>query len=298
MRQRRAFTLIELLVVIAIIAILAAILFPVFARAKESANQATGMTHAKQLGTSLQLYLTDYDDRFPLAMSFDRSTRIWRRNSLISIPAGWRGGAFGGAREDEDNLMWANSIQPYAKNYGILSGPGVAQKRVSGVSYSSPAKPPQLGTFMMNGFLHRYPSSGVASPSQLPAIWAGFGRTALVGFSFSNPVLGCNLPESQSGSVCIYRPGERAQQGGVRAEMYVIDFDTSQWIYNNGTIVVHADTSAKWRRIGAQLRPARTNWRVDFFTDYDQRGVARAYWVDNLTLAYAWLFRPDYDFSL
>ncbi|MBX3111978.1 MAG: prepilin-type N-terminal cleavage/methylation domain-containing protein [Fimbriimonadaceae bacterium] len=61
----RAFTLIELLVVIAIIAVLAAILFPVFARAKEAAKKAACLSNLKQLGLAFQLYMDDNDDRMP-----------------------------------------------------------------------------------------------------------------------------------------------------------------------------------------------------------------------------------------
>jgi prepilin-type N-terminal cleavage/methylation domain-containing protein/prepilin-type processing-associated H-X9-DG protein len=63
-RHLRAFTLIELLVVIAIIAILAAILFPVFARARESARSASCLSNLKQLGPAQAMYLQDYDGRF------------------------------------------------------------------------------------------------------------------------------------------------------------------------------------------------------------------------------------------
>ena len=64
MRSHKAFTLIELLVVIAIIAILAAILFPVFAQAKAAAKKTQAISNLKQIGTALQLYLGDNDDTY------------------------------------------------------------------------------------------------------------------------------------------------------------------------------------------------------------------------------------------
>lgn len=67
--SRRAFTLIELLVVIAIIAILAAILFPVFAQAKEAAKKTQAISNFKQTGTSMAMYMGDYDDAHPLSNS-------------------------------------------------------------------------------------------------------------------------------------------------------------------------------------------------------------------------------------
>ena len=64
--RRNGFTLIELLVVIAIIAILAAILFPVFAQAREKARQTQCLSNMRQMGLAVQMYLQDFDERFPL----------------------------------------------------------------------------------------------------------------------------------------------------------------------------------------------------------------------------------------
>ncbi|MBC7329256.1 prepilin-type N-terminal cleavage/methylation domain-containing protein [bacterium] len=68
-KQRRGFTLIELLVVIAIIAILAAILFPVFSRAREQARKTACLSNMKQIGMGLMMYLQDWDETFPYCTS-------------------------------------------------------------------------------------------------------------------------------------------------------------------------------------------------------------------------------------
>jgi prepilin-type N-terminal cleavage/methylation domain-containing protein len=69
--QKKGFTLIELLVVIAIIAILAAILFPVFARAKASAKNTQELSQARQIGMGVKLYLGDYDDTMPIFYAYN-----------------------------------------------------------------------------------------------------------------------------------------------------------------------------------------------------------------------------------
>jgi prepilin-type N-terminal cleavage/methylation domain-containing protein/prepilin-type processing-associated H-X9-DG protein len=66
-KHPKAFTLIELLVVIAIIAILASILFPVFARARENARRASCMSNLKQIGLGIMMYVQDYDEKYPPA---------------------------------------------------------------------------------------------------------------------------------------------------------------------------------------------------------------------------------------
>ena len=75
--MRRAFTLIELLVVIAIIAILAAILFPVFAKAREKARQTSCLSNLKQLDLAFQMYVQDYDERLPGPAPFNPTAQGW-----------------------------------------------------------------------------------------------------------------------------------------------------------------------------------------------------------------------------
>lgn len=102
-RLKAAFTLIELLVVIAIIAILAAILFPVFAQAKASAKAVTEISNAKQLVTATLMYMTDHDDVLP-----KRATINW---------GGW---AEGTCNAEMGCLSWDKLIYPYMKNWSLL----------------------------------------------------------------------------------------------------------------------------------------------------------------------------------
>ncbi len=75
--RQSAFTLIELLVVIAIIAILAAILFPVFARARENARRTSCLSNMKQLGLGMMQYVQDYDDVYPAHFGGPNGTQRW-----------------------------------------------------------------------------------------------------------------------------------------------------------------------------------------------------------------------------
>jgi len=105
---RRAFTLIELLVVIAIIAILAAILFPVFAQAKLAAKKAADLSNTKQLNTGAQIYLADVDDTLPIFFA--------RITGGVCSPID---PTVCGVRS-----MWQFHLYPYMKNWDIFTAPG------------------------------------------------------------------------------------------------------------------------------------------------------------------------------
>ena len=104
-KKKRGFTLIELLVVIAIIAILAAILFPVFARARAKAKQASCQSNLKQIGLAFQMYINDYDEMYPM-ISYAQTTG----------PSPGLPGVAG--------TRWFEVLYPYVKNNQIWICPG------------------------------------------------------------------------------------------------------------------------------------------------------------------------------
>ena len=106
-KTARGFTLIELLVVIAIIAILAAILFPVFAQAREKARSTACLSNVKQLTLGFIMYSQDYDEQFP----------EWRWDQRYS------------AGNNNASSLWLNAIYPYVKNTQIYKCPSDGRSR-------------------------------------------------------------------------------------------------------------------------------------------------------------------------
>ncbi len=107
--MRRGFTLLELLVVIGIIAVLAALLFPVFASAREHARRSTCLSNLKQVGTAVQMYTMDADDVLPVPM--------------VRAP----------------RSSWAGQLQPYMKSWSLLRCPNMVDATIAGQSIWSGA---------------------------------------------------------------------------------------------------------------------------------------------------------------
>ncbi len=150
MKRSSAFTLIELLVVIAIIAILAAILFPVFAQARTKARQASDMSNLKQIGLALAQYSQDYDE----------TMTPW---NVIGTPG--TGCPNGGL------IYWPKLLQPYVKNTQIFLSPGYV------FEYDLDAEPNHTPWVCreqnINIFANRYMRVSYLMNNIEPEIWDG-----------------------------------------------------------------------------------------------------------------------------
>lgn len=154
--MKRAFTLIELLVVIAIIAILAAILFPVFAQAKEAAKKTACLSNMKQLGLGVQMYLADSDDRM-----------YFRSGSANS-----RSGNIPTANENR----WWNMLMPYVKNKDIFRCPSD--------SVPTPSKDLNNGTSILRSYISIFPAESLIATSvenvvDTPVVTEKWGQDSL-----------------------------------------------------------------------------------------------------------------------
>lgn len=146
--SKKAFTLIELLVVVAIISILAAILFPVFARARENARRASCMSNMKQIGLGIMMYVQDYDEKYP--------------RTYFSTSGSY--------------ATWPYLIQPYAKSTQVFDCPSY-----TGTLYSDSTSSNETLSYGMNvrfdwDVIKTTPLTAIQKPSE----------TILIGDSKSN----------------------------------------------------------------------------------------------------------------
>ncbi len=177
--MKRAFTLIELLVVIAIIAILAAILFPVFAQARAKARQITAISNLKQISNAVLMYLQDYDETFPMTME--------------TISSG----------KPDTVSYWATQNYQEALNPYIKMGRGVEKKENVWFDPGDPDKQQATmwGSFTDNGLITGVPRAlaSIAEPAAtVYATLRGDKWAQLVGVTIPSPLPPQSAPFWQS----------------------------------------------------------------------------------------------------
>ena len=221
-RRASGFTLIELLVVIAIIAILAAILFPVFAQARESAKRTVHMSNCKQSGTAIIMYATDNEDAFPTAFFEDSSIQY-----PFQIVGTRRVGT------------WQNSIQPYMKNWDTLGcwaydGNNTSNPLKIGV-FIAQGIPPRSDMFGRNYWADTYYNFGVS------VRWQGLMGSSTTAWTPGLPAY----------------PSKSVSEVGNSADMTLIAEGNAPdwWLVKYGSAGIMSDTFnyyTNWTAYGAQ----------------------------------------------
>ena len=212
--MKRAFTLIELLVVIAIIAILAAILFPVFAQAKEAAKKTACLSNMKQIGLGVQLYLNDSDDRM-----FFRSGSANSRSGNIPTVNGNR---------------WWNLLVPYVKSSEVFRCPSDP--------LPTPSKDVNGNLTIQRSYIAIFPAESIVftslpNPTDTVVITEKWGQdyTGIVSDSWIEPYNGDFSIDSHD-STRTYKAADRHAK-----QMNAVFFDSHAKSKNGGAIRASKD---------------------------------------------------------
>ncbi len=208
MKLNKAFTLIELLVVIAIIAILAAILFPVFAQAKAAAKHAVTISNQKQLGLTFALYTGDVDDVLP------------RRATL-----NWNGWTTGECNATYGCESWDKMIMPYMKNFQIFE---------SGMDRS--ATVPYWNGTAKGNFKRSYDVTKYMFPTVGGMAWAPNGSF------FLSPINQTSIPQVADTIAMV----ERRNSSSIDGTWWQYSTYWENWVWGTGTANTESNTPAAY----------------------------------------------------
>lgn len=219
------FTLIELLVVIAIIAILAAILFPVFAQAREKARQTACLSNTKQIGTGLIMYAQDYDE-----VLAGNSTQA---PNSTGGDAGYAAATNIGFMDPDPTRVsrnWGRDLQPYIKNTQVYRCPNaIARSGLSGGNtsdYRETTDPRGANlSYLLNGITSTKAIAAISAPADIIFLheYQYYGRVAQV------------------------RPHPNGVIGG-RTAYLQFNHPFYDHIHTNGANMTFCDGHSKWRR--------------------------------------------------
>ena len=224
------FTLIELLVVIAIIAILAAILFPVFAQAREKARQTSCASNMKQINLATLQYIQDYDETWP-----------------VSRPVIGNGNSFS-PHEAADTLttaspvtrsMYANALEPYIKTWDVWACP-------SGEDFNFYNEPESaLGqvrfSYSLNGYLNMWPDGQIAQPAETVSYMEMGKQTRIRKWILPFPYPSQNCAPTAADPV----PYQFSPcYGGIT--VWNPHYDAKYWIHGQGGNYAYTDGHVKW----------------------------------------------------
>jgi len=244
--------------VIAIIAILAAILFPVFAQAKLAAKKSVTTSNVKQELLSIAIYINDVDDTYPMGFGA-RPTGTW--GSGVVHPTPYNVVTTSPWTQPQRWLMaqcfWANATYPYSKNWGILTVPVDVASQVAGETFAPGITPADVG-LTYNGLLHTLNATSINAPANAVELWEDQDIN-FHGRGLSSPVMNCGGAAGNGNQAnpvaCQFASGDTGATPQTTGVFYVFDFSHPVWIFGTREVYGYCDTHAKVGFVGLTQLP-------------------------------------------
>lgn len=261
---KRAFTLIELLVVIAIIAILAAILFPVFARARENARRSSCMSNLKQIALGSVMYRQDYDGHFVQGYAIDTTSgRTLYTDTDTSHPSGVfivSGSIASPAVGNGHYRTWMDLLFPYIKSTQVFSDPSVTDQSYPSYGYNMAFGCIGSDSYWFRSDSDHYGSTVLESEVQRPSEVIMFADNHEVGAPRASPTHNSSI--DYYGLAPHLEGGNRAFADGhvkwqTAAAIYV---PTNSHTYCNGDAMTAAQYDANPSAYSRYCRPDWNPW--------------------------------------
>jgi len=238
-KRNAGFTLIELLVVIAIISVLAAILFPVFARARESARRASCLSNLKQIGLGVMMYVQDYDELYPKSVMLNSSPRLIPNTIALTISS-------------QPLWSWYEMIYPYTKSVQVYKCPssGYNGSYIHTANYGANSD--------MMPYYPFPPASGGVLPVNMASLQAPASTYLIMDAGYYMMAYSRALPGTNGPNNAWYLPGTSAYNGlsaatqsiGVAAGDAYRASDYENGRHFGSVNVAFADGHVKWLNAG------------------------------------------------
>ena len=237
-REIIGFTLIELLVVIAIIAILAAILFPVFAQAREKARQSSCASNQRQVILATLQYVQDFDETWPI-------TRPVENGANTSINTFWPASDTFTTDSPVARSVWTNATQSYLKNWAVWGCP--TSEDYNWFNEPDTALGEARFSYAVNGYLNCYPDSSIVEPARTVALFeqGKDRRSRKYMMVLPNHEQSCTTSSNAYSYVPQTIPAQFCEYSNGYGE-YFMTKRGDYWIHGQGASQTYADGHVKW----------------------------------------------------
>jgi prepilin-type processing-associated H-X9-DG protein len=273
-------------------------LVPWYKALRIQGEQSICTNNLRQLGQSVLMYASDYDDTLPLTQY--NNNGVWMTNFQANVPSNWSS-MIEHPLTIGSKYIWPNSTVSYGGSFETMKCPSVSVQKlqIARFTYDNPVVPPVPVSYVINGLTHSYKLSDITNPKLVPLLWEQTGKTAILGGARQSPLLNCAQMASNGLTECKYHRPRDLQ------DFFIGGFGTvgSIWVHGRNCNFLYVDGHVEAKPLGQQTGKSwsdevPTDPTIDPFTIYNDRGIPNFYNTPPASSGYpsnmpGYLFAPD-----